>query len=157
MCGAALHITPIRVASLAAALLLAIGLQAPLAQPADRDVAAAPTVAYASRLLAAINGYRVEHGLVPLRKSDKLDMLADNHRRNMAQANRLSHERFRERQARAASPICVENVGWNYGTPDAQLKGWIDSPSHNGNLLDGRITQAGVGEASGYVTFIACL
>jgi len=71
-------------------------------------------------------------------------------------ADSLSHDGFRERQARAASPVCVENVGWNYRTPGAQLNGWTESPSHNANLLDARITQAGVGEASGYVTFIAC-
>ena len=107
-------------------------------------------------MLAAINAYRVEHGLGELRRSDKLVLLADSHSRNMAQANRLSHDGFRERQARAASPVCVENVGWNYRTPGAQLNGWTESPSHNANLLDARITQAGVGEASGYVTFIAC-
>ena len=108
-------------------------------------------------MLVAINVYRIEHGLGELRRSDKLDLLADRHSRNMAQANGLSHEGFRERQAHAGSPLCVENVGWNYGTPEAQLHGWIDSPSHNANLLNPRITQAGVGETSGYVTLIACL
>ena len=136
---------------------MAVALHASLTQAADQDLSAAAAGAYSARVLAAINAYRLEHGLRELRRSDKLDVLADRHSRNMAQANRLSHEGFRERHARAGSPICVENVGWNYPTPAAQLHGWIDSASHNANLLDARITQAGVGEASGYVTFIACL
>ena len=32
----------------------------------------------------------------------------------------------------------------------------IESPAHDRNMLDSRVTKAGVGEANAYVTFIAC-
>ena len=52
--------------------------------------------------------------------------------------------------------MCVENVGWNYATPSDQLDAWRASPGHNRNLLDVRVTHAGIAVAGEYVTLIAC-
>ena len=142
--------------ALFAALSCAMALHAPVSDAADRDQPAAAQNPYSARLLAAINAYRVKHGEAELNASANLDSLADDHSKTMARAGRLSHEGFRERGMRADSPLCVENVGWNYVTPEAQLRAWIESPGHERNMLDTRVTQAGVGKANAYVTFIAC-
>jgi uncharacterized protein YkwD len=74
----------------------------------------------------------------------------------MSKAGRLSHNEFPSRVRRSGYRMCVENVGWNYRTSDAQLDGWQRSPGHDRNLLDARGTRMGIGVASDYVTFIAC-
>lgn len=52
--------------------------------------------------------------------------------------------------------MCVENVGWNYRSPAAQLEGWRASPDHDRNMLDPRVRKIGIGESKGYVTLLAC-
>ena len=142
--------------ALLATLCCAVALYAPVSDAAERDQTAVAQSRYSARLLAAINAYRAKHGVVELKSSADLDLLAYGHSKNMAQAEKLGHEGFRERGMRADSPVCVENVGWNYATPEAQLRAWIESPAHDRNMLDSRITRAGVGEANAYVTFIGC-
>jgi uncharacterized protein YkwD len=111
---------------------------------------------YSARLLVSINAYRIKHGVPELSPAANLNVLAYEHSKHMAQAGKLSHEGFRERGMRSNSPVCVENVGWNYTSPEAQLKAWIESPGHNKNMLDPKVTKAGIGVANAYVTFIAC-
>ena len=74
----------------------------------------------------------------------------------MVRARRLSHDDFQGRVRRSGYSMCVENVGWNYPTPADQMKAWRASPGHDRNLLDARVTHAGVGVAGDYVTLIAC-
>jgi uncharacterized protein YkwD len=76
--------------------------------------------------------------------------------RAMMRAHRLSHDDFQARFRRSGYAMCVENVGWNYPTPIAQLDAWRTSPGHDRNLLERRATHAGVGVAGEYVTLIAC-
>ena len=52
--------------------------------------------------------------------------------------------------------MCVENVGWNYPSPDDQFDGWRSSPGHDHNMLDPRVDRMGVGVVAGYVTMMAC-
>jgi uncharacterized protein YkwD len=74
----------------------------------------------------------------------------------MANAGRLSHDGFEARFRDSAHAMCVENVGWNYPTPAKQLAAWEDSPGHERNMSDVRVTHMGIGVAANYVTFIAC-
>jgi uncharacterized protein YkwD len=74
----------------------------------------------------------------------------------MMRARRLSHDEFPSRVRRSGYAMCVENVGWNYPTPADQMKAWRESPGHDRNLLDARVTHAGVAVAGDYITFIAC-
>jgi uncharacterized protein YkwD len=85
-----------------------------------------------------------------------LSALAREHSAAMARAQRLSHDDFERRFRRSGYAMCVENVGWNYGTPAAQMKAWRASPGHDRNLLDARVTHGGVGVAGDYITLIAC-
>jgi uncharacterized protein YkwD len=146
-----------RAISLQAALCCcAVASCAPLSDAAELDQRVAAQNRYSARLLVSINAYRVKHGVTELSPAPNLDVLAQEHSKHMAQVGQLSHEGFRERGMRSDSPVCVENVGWNYANPEAQLKAWIESPGHNKNMLDPKVTKAGVGELNAYVTFIAC-
>jgi uncharacterized protein YkwD len=74
----------------------------------------------------------------------------------MARDKRMHHDGFPSRVQRSGRAMCVENVGWNFATPQAQLDAWRASPGHNGNLLDRRVDRVGIAAAGGYVTLIAC-
>ena len=111
---------------------------------------------YAERLGELVNQYRQQRGARPLQVDSALSALAREHSVVMAKAGRLSHDEFPSRVRRSGYCMCVENVGWNYRTSDAQFDGWRRSPGHELNLRDARVTQMGIGVASDYVTFIAC-
>ena len=120
------------------------------------DAAADPADAYTTQLGRLINDYRKQHGLQPLALVAPLAKLAHDHATQMAREKRLSHDGFQERFAKANSPTCVENVGSNFGTPEAEFTAWRNSPAHVHNLLDARITRMGIAIEGGYVTFFAC-
>ena len=52
--------------------------------------------------------------------------------------------------------MCVENIGWNYGSPEGQFDGWRASPGHNRNMLAQHVDRMGIGVVADYVTLIAC-
>ena len=120
--------------------------------------AAAETVAddYAGRLSALVNRYRSDNGRSALMPDATLARLALEHSAAMARAQQLSHDNFKTRGRRSGFPICVENVGWNYRSPAAQLDGWRASAEHDRNMLDPRVSKIGIGETDGYVTLLAC-
>ena len=111
---------------------------------------------YAVHLGKLINEYRAQHDVPPLAADASLSGLAHEHAERMAQDKRLSHYGFEERFAKAGSPRCVENVGWNQRTPEAEFAGWRDSPTHARNLLDPGIARMGIGIQDHYVAFFAC-
>ena len=126
---------------------------ASLGQPA---AAAVGFDEFTGQLAALINAYRQDRGLQPLDLAEDLVTLADEHSASMAQRQRLSHDGFRSRFQRANSKVCVENVAWNYRTPEALLEGWRHSPAHHRNLLDPKVARVGIAMATRYVTFFAC-
>jgi uncharacterized protein YkwD len=111
---------------------------------------------FATQLGKLINDYRAQHDVPPLALDASLSGLAHEHAAQMAKDKRLSHYRFEERFAKAGSPRCVENVGWNQRTPEAEFAGWRDSPTHSRNLLDADITRMGIGIQDRYVAYFAC-
>jgi uncharacterized protein YkwD len=133
---AAAHEQPLRTASIAAS-----------------DAAAG---GYERRLAELINEYRRHHGLGPLAVAEELATIATEHSSRMANERRLSHDGFRGRFDRTSARICVENVGWNFPFPEAQLEGWRASPGHHRNLLEPKVARMGLSMAGRYVTFFAC-
>jgi len=115
-----------------------------------------PSAAYVAQLAGLINDYRSQHGLPPLELVDDLNAVAGEHSDAMAVDRRLSHDGFRDRFSRTRSRMCVENVGWNYRRPAAQLEGWRMSPGHDRNLLEPKVSRMGIAIAAAYVTFFAC-
>jgi len=74
----------------------------------------------------------------------------------MAEKNELSHSGFDTRFAASGRMLCLENVGWNYPTPEDQVAAWQRSMGHDRNMLYPTISRAGVARVDGYVTFFAC-
>jgi uncharacterized protein YkwD len=122
---------------------------------ADAASLAQPT-AYATELASLVNDYRASKHTAALKTDPVLSELAREHSAAMVRAKRMSHEDFKTRFRRSGYGMCVENVGWNYPTAAEQLKAWQDSPGHDRNMLDARVTHVGIGVAGDYVTFIAC-
>lgn len=144
---------PIRAQARLLALLATLAAPAALAQEASADPRAQ---AFTQQLARLINAYRALNGLEPLATEEQLEALAGEHSAQMTAARRLSHEGFRERAQLTRSKVCVENVGWNYRTPESLLEGWRQSPTHHRNLLEPRVSRMGVAIRSVYVTFFAC-
>ena len=132
-------------------MLLALSIGA-FAVAADADDGGG----YAQRLAALVNQYRVSHGLRALIVDTTVAGLALEHSAAMARAGQLSHDDFPSRVRRSGFAVCVENVGWNYRSPEGQFDGWRASPGHNRNMLDPRVERMGIGTAADYVTMIAC-
>jgi uncharacterized protein YkwD len=82
--------------------------------------------------------------------------LAKSHSHYMQKKKALDHDHFDDRFSKSGRSLCVENVGWNYQTPEAQLKAWKRSGGHNKNLLNKKINHAGIAKSGSYVTFFAC-
>ena len=135
-------------------LIIALALMLSAAHAAGAaDDQADPFVTQLGKL---INDYRAQRDVPPLTMDAPLSELAHEHAARMAGDKRLSHYGFEERFAKAGSPRCVEKVGWNQRTPEAEFAGWRDSPTHARNLLDPGITRMGIGIQDRYVTFFAC-
>ena len=127
-----------------------------LATVNDAHAGRDPADAYSMRLGRLINDYRTQQGLQPLALDAPLSELAHEHATRMAREDRLSHDDFQQRFRKARSPTCIENVGSNHGTPEAEFEAWRNSPTHDRNLLDSRIARMGIAIEGRYVTFFAC-
>jgi uncharacterized protein YkwD len=95
-----------------------------------------------SEAQTAINKYRAQKGLRPLRLNAKLTAAAKAHSQDLAKNDRISHfgsdgSDIEERARRAGYSfnLIAENVGTGQRTPAEVIRGWQQSPSHNENLL----------------------
>lgn len=97
----------------------------------------------AASLRAHINAERSARGLAPLASASDLRAVALDHSRDMATSEHLHHNPSLGSDVRNWK-VVAENVGVG---PDAdQLhREFMNSSSHATNILDGRITQVGVG------------
>jgi uncharacterized protein YkwD len=111
---------------------------------------------YPQRLAALVNQYRISHGLPALIVDTTVAGLAREHSAAMAKAGQLNHDDFPSRVRRSGLAMCVENVGWNYRSPEGQFDGWRASPGHDRNMLDPKVERMGIGTVADYVTMIAC-
>ena len=111
---------------------------------------------YARRLGDLVNAYRIEHGVKALAVDGTIASLAREHSSEMAKAKRMNHEGYQSRVRRSGLAMCLENVGWNYPTAQAQFEAWKKSSGHDRNMLDRRVARMGIGVVDDYVTFIAC-
>lgn len=143
----------------AAVSTLCVAGPAAAAGAATGPVSAPPAASaegYVRHLATLINEYRQRQGLPPLAFADELSALAAEHSDAMATQRRLSHDGFRDRLRRAASRVCVENVGQGYRSAEALLDGWRQSPAHHVNLLADDVARMGIAASARYVTFFAC-
>ena len=112
--------------------------------------------AYEEALLSYINQYRMQQGLHQLSFDRLLNELAKTHSQQMHSVYTLDHNNFDDRFKQCGRKLCVENVGWNFMTPQDQFQAWKKSVRHNENMLNKWINHAGISRIGSYVTFFAC-
>lgn len=90
----------------------------------------------------AINAYRAQKGLKPIKLNDKLSEAARKHSEDMAQNDHISHfdadgADAWERVKRTGYParLAAENIATGQRSLKDVLDGWQHSRSHNANLL----------------------
>ena len=93
--------------------------------------------------LHAVNGARVAHGLDPLRATQRLSRYAERHARRMARAGEVFHSDLSF--PKPPGWRCAgENVGMGRSIRSVHRR-FMRSPSHRGNILDGRFERIGLG------------
>lgn len=136
-----------------------LALQSGSATAAQAPVSAGSRIAAAENYVAQkINEIRSDHGLAPLGISGKLRTAARRQSADMAANNFLGHvdSRGNGLQARLAKAGVTgwsaigENVGQSMGSrnnSDVIIEGWMKSPHHRDNILNGSFVSTGIGAA----------
>lgn len=147
------------------ALALAAPSQASAAscENADTHPGAVSGSVVRAATLCLLNAERAQHGLKKLRKNGELRLAAKRHAKDMANRNYFAHDSldgssFVDRILRTnyvgagQGWTMGENLGWGGGslaTPAAMVKGWMESPGHRANILNGRFREIGIGVVNG--------
>jgi uncharacterized protein YkwD len=111
-------------------------------------------------VLCLLNRERAARHLPPLRISAALTQAARGHSNDMVRRRYFAHTTpgdvtfdHRIRRARyAADAKLGENLAWGMGDPALPieiLRGWMRSPEHRANILDGAFRSIGIGIARG--------
>jgi uncharacterized protein YkwD len=111
------------------------------------------------RILALHNAARANHGLKPLCADRRLTRAARSHSREMIEKDYFSHSSYngesvsqRLKRFGYRRSVYAENIAGGsgiLGNPDSIFRRWMNSPSHQGNILDGRFRPVGVGTYTG--------
>lgn len=103
------------------------------------------------RARSMVNSYRASRGLRPLAIDANLTSAARRHSSDLSAHDRISHKGSdgsnpwqRVRQTGYSPQLAAENVGVGQRSFAEVMKGWMDSPGHNRNLLLPDATQMGV-------------
>lgn len=107
------------------------------------------SAATVARMLELVNDDRVELGLAPLRMRDDLNDIAGDHTISMARDEVLRHNQSLaspETKDRIGAARVGENVGRAATLRDLH-RGFMASPDHRANIVDGRFTEIGIGVA----------
>jgi uncharacterized protein YkwD len=150
---------PLVAAALAAAALAAPGSAAAAgcananANPNDLSVADAQ-----HSTLCLLNNERRQRGIKPLKDNARLTRASQRYAVVMSRRNLFEHGDFvgRIKAARylhgARGYTLGENIAWgswDYATPANIVDGWMHSPGHRANILNGRFHEIGLGVARG--------
>lgn len=107
-------------------------------------------------VLAATNAERARHRLAPLTADPRLATAAQRHSEDMVRRAFFAHENPDGAQVwdRAVAAgyryrKVAENIAAGQRTAEEVVRGWMASPGHRANILDGELTQIGVGHAEG--------
>ena len=120
-----------------------------------------PTPANGARahaaILCLINAERARRGAVPLTENAQLQKAAEGQSLDMATRKFFEHRNPdgvepAARIVRAGYPpiLIGENLAWGEdwrSTPAEIMKGWMGSPGHRDNMLEGRYREIGIGLA----------
>lgn len=104
---------------------------------------------YAQEVLRLVNIERANHGVAPLRLSDNLTSGATIRANEISKF--MSHTRpngqkfytvFNDSEGQYTMG---ENIAAGYDSPEAVVKGWMNSPGHRANILNSDYEELGVG------------
>ncbi|WP_205091487.1 SafA/ExsA family spore coat assembly protein [Thalassobacillus pellis] len=102
------------------------------------------------------NRERTQRGLPALREDWQLSRVARYKSRDMAQRNYFSHHSptygspfTMMRDFNISYRRAAENIAAGQRTPQEVVNGWMNSPGHRKNILNGNMTHIGVGYAEG--------
>jgi len=126
---------------------------APSPSPAPKPAPVPPppppqsgTDAYESQILALVNAERSAAGLRPLAAQTCPDGFAEPWSPHMAAEGRLSHQSLNPVLSRCGGHAAAENVGMNSSAwPGDMVAGFMGSPPHRANILNGSYTGIGIG------------
>lgn len=94
-----------------------------------------------------INEHRVSVGLNALERVNHVSYKCEEHNEYMIANNVVNHNDFVERSKNITNVLGAkkvgENVAYNYKTPEAALRAWLDSPGHKENI-EGDYTHFGL-------------
>lgn len=94
-----------------------------------------------------INEYRVSIGLNTLERINHISFKCEEHNKYMIENNVVNHSDFVERAKNITNVLgavkVAENVAYNYKTPEAALRAWLESPGHKENI-EGDYTHFGL-------------
>lgn len=86
-----------------------------------------------------INEYRLSIGLNSLERINHISYKCEEHNKYMIQNNVVDHNDFVARSANMTNLLGAkkvgENVAYNYKTPEAAVRAWLDSPGHKENIV----------------------
>ena len=108
--------------------------------------------------LCLLNGERRQHGIRPLTDNARLTRASQRYAVVMSRRNVFEHGDFvgRIKSARylkgARGYTLGENIAWgswDYATPANIVDGWMHSPGHRANILNGGFHEIGLGIARG--------
>lgn len=103
------------------------------------------------QVLELVNQERTKRGLKPLTMDTCLrDRAAQEWSENMARQRRMYHQPMSQITRKCPGNRYVgENVAMGYTSPEAVMRGWMNSSGHRSNILRSGYTKIGVGVAKG--------
>jgi uncharacterized protein YkwD len=124
------------------------------AAPASADPPVGCTNSFELQVVDLVNQQRASFGLAPLALDVRLVEAAQRHSDDMAARNFVSHTGSDGSTAAgrisAAGYVwyaAAENIAAGYATPASVVAGWMGSPGHRSNILNGTYQHIGVGYA----------
>lgn len=94
-----------------------------------------------------INEYRLSIGLKALERINHISYKCEEHNKYMIANAVVNHNDFTARSANITEVLGAtkvgENVAYNYKTPEAALRAWLESPGHKANI-EGDYTHFGL-------------
>ncbi|WP_248960302.1 CAP domain-containing protein [Sphaerisporangium perillae] len=124
----------------------------PTAKPSPKPTKTSAVVAAEDEVARLTNIARQEQGCGPLRIDEKLRKAARGHSDDMAAKGYFDHTSAdgrspwdRIKAAGYNSSMFAENIARGQATPEAVVKGWLNSPGHRANIMNCKLKAIGVG------------
>ena len=132
-------------------VVVPVPISAPAATPSSEPVRSTAS------FTGGINSFRADNGVGALQQSAILTRAAQAHAEDMAARGYFSHQSpggpngddlgDRARAAGCSFRSVAENIAQGQRSEAEVLTGWANSPGHRRNMLNGRMTDYGLGRA----------